>query len=150
MGGAVWSYFQTFSTRQSTYAPVVMIGSGLSIMYVMALVFITELIGENKVSVSKQVLMVSKKDLVANSDQFSYSAFPTSHFWNWNDMKVLLNVAKKKSNLITTLSERNKISQAATENLKWNTVRLPEVWEILSYIWSVERLLQVFKANLRG
>ena len=64
-GGAVWSYFQTFSTRQSTYAPVVMIGSGLSIMYVTALVFITELIGENKVSVSKQVLMVSKKDLVA-------------------------------------------------------------------------------------
>ena len=62
MGGAVWSYFQTFSIRQSTYAPVVMIGSGLSIMYVMALVFITELIGENKVSVSKQVLMVSKKD----------------------------------------------------------------------------------------
>ena len=55
MGGTVWSYFQTFSTRQSTYAPVVMIGSGLSIMYVMALVFITELIGENKVSVSKQV-----------------------------------------------------------------------------------------------
>ena len=80
MGGAVWSYFQTFSIRQSTYVPVVMIGSGLSIMYVMALVFITELIGENKVSVSKQVLMVSKKDLVANSDQFSYSAFPTSHF----------------------------------------------------------------------
>ena len=36
-----------------------MIGSGLSIMYVMALVFITELIGENKVSVSKHVLMVS-------------------------------------------------------------------------------------------
>ncbi|RMX47410.1 hypothetical protein pdam_00019320 [Pocillopora damicornis] len=47
MGGAVWSYFQTFSIRQSTYAPVVMIGSGLSIMYVMALIFITELIGEN-------------------------------------------------------------------------------------------------------
>ena len=33
-------------------------------------------------------------------------------------MKVLLNVAKKNFKLITTLSERNKISQAATENLK--------------------------------
>ena len=55
MGGAVWSYFQTLSTRQSTYAPVVMMGSGLSIMYVMALVFITEVIGENRVSVLKQV-----------------------------------------------------------------------------------------------
>ena len=75
-----------------------MIGSGLSIMYVMALVFITELIGENKVSVSKQVLMVSKKDLVANSDQFSYSAFPTSHFWNWNDVEFLFNVAKQNPN----------------------------------------------------
>ena len=38
-----------------------MIGSGLSIMYVMALVFITELIGENKVSLSKQVLIVSRR-----------------------------------------------------------------------------------------
>ncbi|PFX23449.1 Major facilitator superfamily domain-containing protein 12 [Stylophora pistillata] len=48
MGGAVWSYFQTVSTRQSFYAPVVIIGSGMSIMHVMALVFIMELIGENK------------------------------------------------------------------------------------------------------
>ena len=62
MGGAVWSYFQTFYTRQSTYAPVVMIGSGLSIMYVMALVFITELIGENKVSLLKQASMVSRRE----------------------------------------------------------------------------------------
>ena len=52
MGGAVWSYFLTVSPNQSTYAPVVMIGSGLSVMYVMALVFITELIGENKVGVT--------------------------------------------------------------------------------------------------
>ena len=52
MGGAVWSYFLTVSSNQSTYAPVVMIGSGLSVMYVMALVFITELIGENKVGVT--------------------------------------------------------------------------------------------------
>ncbi|XP_022807353.1 uncharacterized protein LOC111344393 [Stylophora pistillata] len=47
-GGAIWSYFLAVPTKQSTYAPVVMIGSGLSIMYVMVLVFITELIGENK------------------------------------------------------------------------------------------------------
>ena len=61
MGGVVWSYFQTLSTRQSTYAPVFMIGSGLSIMCVMALVFITELIGENKVSALKQASKVSRR-----------------------------------------------------------------------------------------
>ena len=49
LGGAVWSYFQTPSIRQSTYAPVILIGFGMSVMYVMALAFITELIGENKV-----------------------------------------------------------------------------------------------------
>lgn len=48
IGGAVWSYFQTISIKQSTYAPVVIIGSGLSIMHVMALVFIIELIGDCK------------------------------------------------------------------------------------------------------
>jgi len=48
--GAVWSYFQTPSTRQVTYAPVILIGFGMSVMYVMALAFITDLIGENKVS----------------------------------------------------------------------------------------------------
>ena len=51
MGGAVWSYFQTPSTKQTTYVPVVIIGGGMSTMYVMALAFMTELIGENKVSV---------------------------------------------------------------------------------------------------
>ncbi|XP_022787079.1 uncharacterized protein LOC111327216 isoform X2 [Stylophora pistillata] len=55
MGGAVWSYFQTVSTRQSFYAPVVIIGSGMSIMHVMALVFIMELIGENKVRFMRQI-----------------------------------------------------------------------------------------------
>jgi len=50
IGGAVWSYFQTPSTRQVTYAPVILIGFGMSVMYVMALAFITEIIGENKVS----------------------------------------------------------------------------------------------------
>ena len=52
IGGAVWSYFQTPSTRQVTYAPVIMIGFGLSVMFVMSMAFITELIGDNKVCVS--------------------------------------------------------------------------------------------------
>ena len=52
IGGVVWSYFQTPSSRQATYAPVILIGFGMSIMYVMALAFITELIGENKVCVN--------------------------------------------------------------------------------------------------
>ena len=57
LGCAVWSYFQTLSTRQSTYAQVIVMGSGLSIMQVMALVFITELIGENKVGIVKRILL---------------------------------------------------------------------------------------------
>ena len=48
-------FFQTFSTRQSAYAVMVIMGSGLSVMDVMALVFITEVIGENKVSVVKRI-----------------------------------------------------------------------------------------------
>lgn len=46
--GAVWSYFLNPSTRQVTYAPVILIGFGMSVMYVMSLTFITDLIGENK------------------------------------------------------------------------------------------------------
>ena len=69
IGGAVWSYFQTISTRQLTYAPVVIIGSGLSIMYVMALIFITELIGENKVSVVKRFFCCfSRKQLISEGE----------------------------------------------------------------------------------
>ena len=49
IGGVVWSYFQTPSIRQKTYAPVILIGFGMSVMFVMSLAFITELIGENKV-----------------------------------------------------------------------------------------------------
>ena len=49
MGGVVWSYFQTPSTRQATYAPVIIIGFGMSVMYVMSMAFVTELIGDNKV-----------------------------------------------------------------------------------------------------
>ena len=55
VGCAVWSFFQTLSTRQAAYAQVIVIGGGLSIMQVMALVFITELIGENKVSIVKRI-----------------------------------------------------------------------------------------------
>ena len=49
IGGVFWSYFQTPSVRQTTYAPVILIGCGISVIYVMSLAFITELIGENKV-----------------------------------------------------------------------------------------------------
>ncbi|XP_020601266.1 uncharacterized protein LOC110040380 [Orbicella faveolata] len=48
IGGVVWSYFQTPSTRQATYAPVILIGFGMSVMFVMAMALITELIGDNK------------------------------------------------------------------------------------------------------
>ena len=57
--GAVWSYFLNPSTRQVTYAPVILIGFGMSVMYVMALTFITDLIGENKVSDLGPSYMVS-------------------------------------------------------------------------------------------
>lgn len=58
MAGAVWSYFQTPATRQLTYVPVAMIGSGLSVMYVMALAFIAELLGEDKVSNGDTILNI--------------------------------------------------------------------------------------------
>jgi len=49
MGGVVWSYFQTPASRQTTYAPVIIIGFGMSVMYVMSMAFVTELIGDDKV-----------------------------------------------------------------------------------------------------
>ena len=49
IGGAVWSYFQTPSIKQATYAPVILIGFGMSVMFVMSTAFITELIGDSKV-----------------------------------------------------------------------------------------------------
>lgn len=61
MGCSVWSYFQTVSTKQSAYAVMVTMGSGLSVMDVMALVFITEVIGENKVSVVKRISLETIK-----------------------------------------------------------------------------------------
>lgn len=50
IGGSVYCYFQTPSLRHSTYMPVIMIGTGMSIMYVMSLAFATELIGQDKAS----------------------------------------------------------------------------------------------------
>ena len=52
--GCVFSFFQTQTSlpKQSTYAPVIVMGSGMSIMYVMALTFATELTGKDKVHVS--------------------------------------------------------------------------------------------------
>ena len=61
IGSAVWSFFQTISIKQSTYAPVVIIGSGLSIMHVMAVVFIIELIGDSKVSVKNKLRYTLKQ-----------------------------------------------------------------------------------------
>ena len=50
IGGSVYCYFQTPSLRQYTYGPVILVGAGMSVMYVMALAFATELIGDDTVS----------------------------------------------------------------------------------------------------
>ena len=52
--GCVFIFFQTQTSlpKQSTYAPVIVMGSGMSIMYVMALTLATELTGKDKVHVS--------------------------------------------------------------------------------------------------
>ncbi|CAH3154923.1 unnamed protein product, partial [Porites lobata] len=49
--GCLFSVFQTQTSllKQSTYAPVIVMGSGMSIMYLMTLTFATELTGEDKV-----------------------------------------------------------------------------------------------------
>ena len=49
--GCVFSVFQTQTSlpKQSTYASVIVMGSGISIMYLMALTFATELTGKDKV-----------------------------------------------------------------------------------------------------
>ena len=49
IGSAVWLYFLTPSSRLVAYAPAILIGSGMSATFVMALTFLTDLIGENKV-----------------------------------------------------------------------------------------------------
>ena len=50
IGSAVWLYFLTPSSRLVAYAPTILIGSGMSATFVLVLVFLTDLIGENKVS----------------------------------------------------------------------------------------------------
>ncbi|CAH3154927.1 unnamed protein product, partial [Porites lobata] len=53
--GCLIIFFQTQTSlsKQSTYAPVIVMGSGVSIMYVMALTLATELTGKYKVHACK-------------------------------------------------------------------------------------------------
>ena len=53
IGAGVWFYFITQSNKVMTYPAVVLLGSGFSIMFVTALSFAAELIGDNKVSLSR-------------------------------------------------------------------------------------------------
>ncbi|KAM7434174.1 Major facilitator superfamily domain-containing protein 12 [Porites harrisoni] len=48
IGASVYYYFQTTELKLSTYAPVILTGSGMSIMYVMALTFAAELVKADK------------------------------------------------------------------------------------------------------
>ena len=54
ISGCVFIFFQTQTSlpKQSTYAPVLVMGSGMSIMYVMGLTLATELTGKDNVHVS--------------------------------------------------------------------------------------------------
>ena len=49
IGAALWCYFITQSTRVLIYPAAVFLGFGLSAMFVNALSFAAELVGENKV-----------------------------------------------------------------------------------------------------
>ena len=68
--GCVFSVFQTQTSlpKQSTYAPVIVMGSGMSIMYLMALTFATELTGKDKVRCyySNHKLLEDDRTLRAN------------------------------------------------------------------------------------
>ncbi|XP_073242429.1 uncharacterized protein [Porites lutea] len=48
IGPSVYCYFQTPDLKEATYAPVILIGCGMSIMYVIALTLCTEVIGDDK------------------------------------------------------------------------------------------------------
>ena len=52
IGAAVWIYCLKESTRNMTYAPTVLIGCGMSAMTVVALVFVNDAIGNDKVCVT--------------------------------------------------------------------------------------------------
>ena len=51
IGAAVWFYFLTQSSKAQAYVPTILIGIGMSATFVVALAFLTELIGDNKVIV---------------------------------------------------------------------------------------------------
>ena len=53
IGASVYYYFQTTDLKLFTYAPVILTGSGMSIMYVMALTFAAELVKADKVRLRK-------------------------------------------------------------------------------------------------
>ncbi|XP_068692743.1 uncharacterized protein [Montipora foliosa] len=50
MGGSVYCFFQSPSKRQFMYAPVTLIGIGMSIMFVMSLAYTADLVKESKES----------------------------------------------------------------------------------------------------
>ena len=49
LGAAVWFYFLTPSSKAQAYAPTILTGSAISATFVMALTFVADLIGDNKV-----------------------------------------------------------------------------------------------------
>lgn len=51
IGSALWCYFITQLTRVLIYPAAVLLGFGLSAMFVTSLSFAAELVGDNKVSV---------------------------------------------------------------------------------------------------
>ena len=56
IGASVYYYFQTTHLKLFTYAPVILTGSGMSIMYVMALTFAAELVKADKVRLRKHCM----------------------------------------------------------------------------------------------
>ena len=55
IGAAVWFYFLTQSSKAQAYVPTILIGIGMSATFVVALAFLTELIGDNKVVVRRSL-----------------------------------------------------------------------------------------------
>ena len=51
MGGSVYCFFQSPSKRQFMYAPVTLIGIGMSITYVMSMAYTADLVKESTVSI---------------------------------------------------------------------------------------------------
>ena len=59
----MYYYFQNTELKQSTYAPVILTRSGMSIMFVMALTFASELIEADKVRLHKHYEQNSNSDV---------------------------------------------------------------------------------------